>query len=164
MKKRKIAINKKVRNATKIIQDGIQFKSKLEVYCYKKLKENNINFRYEEDTFELIGKFEYPNTCLEPFKDGKKWSMGDKTNKIRPIKYTPDFANTKDGWIIECKGNANDIFPIKWKLFKHYLFINRLNYRLYLPKNQGHVDECIKNILKEVYGRETVLQGEKSKQ
>ena len=163
MKRKKIVTNKKVRNATQITYDNIQFKSKLEVYCYKKLKEANIDFKYEKDTFELMEKFEYPNICYESFKDGKKWSMGEKTNKIRPIRYTPDFTNLKDKWIIECKGNANDIFPVKWKMFKHFIYVNNLHYNLYLPKNQRHVDECIQHILKEVYGREEILSGKQSK-
>lgn len=52
---------------------------------------------------------------------------------------------------------------MKWKMFKWHLFSNNLLYKLYLPKNQGHVDQCIQHILKEIYGRETILQGEKSK-
>ena len=34
---------------------------------------------------------------------------------------------------------------------------------LYMPKNQGHVDDCIDNILKTVYGRKTILQRETNK-
>ena len=34
--------NKKVKNATPMIYDDIQFRSKLEVYCYKKLKEEGL--------------------------------------------------------------------------------------------------------------------------
>jgi len=52
---------------------------------------------------------------------------------------------------------------LKWKMFKNYLFVNNLLYKLYLPKNQRHVDECIQHILKEIYGRKTILQREKSK-
>ena len=52
MKQKKV-INKKVRNATIISYSGITFKSKLELYCYKKLTEFNIKFTYEERTFEL---------------------------------------------------------------------------------------------------------------
>lgn len=107
--KKRVVKNKKVRNATVVKYDNVQFKSKLEAYCYRKLKEANINFKYEEDTFELLTKFEYPNTCFESYKDGPKWFIGEKNNKVRAIKYTPDFTNLKDGWIIECKGNANDV-------------------------------------------------------
>ena len=39
--------------------------------------------------------------------------------KILPIKYTPDFVS--DSFIIECKGRANESFPLRWKMFKKYL-------------------------------------------
>ena len=46
--------NKKVKNARITIYDGISFKSKLEVYCYKKLKENGIPFEYEPKVYTLF--------------------------------------------------------------------------------------------------------------
>ena len=45
-RKKKAILNKKVRNATILEYHGITFKSKLEVHCYKKLKEANIKFQY----------------------------------------------------------------------------------------------------------------------
>lgn len=96
--------NKKVRNAEKIRYDGIQFQSKLEVYCYKKLKEFGLEFEYEPEAFELMPKFEYDTTCVESYKKGSKWSFGNKSKVVRAIKYKPDFVNLKDKWIIECKG------------------------------------------------------------
>ena len=58
------------------------------------------------------------NKAYEKQANGK----GDFTNrgekKILGIKYTPDFTG-KD-YIIECKGRANESFPLRWKLFKHY--------------------------------------------
>lgn len=77
-------MNKKIKNAAPIEQDGIKFRSKLELRCYTKLKENNIDFKYEEHKFILIPKFTYME------------------ENIRAITYTPDF--TGDNWIIECKG------------------------------------------------------------
>ena len=118
--------NKKVRNATPLVYDGIQFRSKLEAYCYKKLIQNNIQTAYEKNKYVLIEKF----------------SFQDKT--VLPITYTPDFVG--DNFIIECKGNMNDAFPIRWKLFKHYLYKNGLNYKLYLPRNQKDVDSVILEI------------------
>lgn len=81
-------MNKKVRNATPLIYDGINFKSKLEVYCYQKLKEHNIEASYEGQKFVLLDSFEFNG------------------EKIRQMTYTPDFIN--DRFIIECKGKAND--------------------------------------------------------
>lgn len=162
-RKRTLSANKKVRNAKKIFYDGIQFQSRLEVYCYKQLIEAGLKFAYEPIAFELIPKFEYEASCFESYKKGTKWLFGSKSKLVRAIKYKPDFVNLDDGWIIECKGHPNESFPLKWKLFKHYLKTNDLEVHLYMPKNQTHVDECITNILKTVYGRETVLQGTKNK-
>lgn len=148
--------NKKVRNAEKINYDGIQFQSKLEVYCYKKLKEYGLEFEYEPQSFELMPKFEYDTTCAESYKKGSKWSFGNKSKVVRAIKYKPDFVNLKDGWIIECKGHPNESFPIKWKLFKYYLKMNNMLVHLYMPKNQSHVEECIIDILKTVYGKKNI--------
>jgi len=155
--KRKSSANQKVRNAEKINFNGIQFQSRLELYCYKKLKEHGIDFEYEPESFELIPKFEYEASCFESYKKGTKWLFGDKSKVVRAMRYKPDFVNLKDGWIIECKGHPNEIFPIKWKLFKYYLKQRNMDVHLYMPKNQSHVDECVMNILKTVYGRKTVL-------
>ena len=38
--------------------------------------------------------------------------------KVRAMTYTPDFVDPNNKWIIEVKGYANDVFPLKWKLFK----------------------------------------------
>ena len=154
--------NKKVRNAKKIIYNGIQFQSRLELYCYKKLQEAGVEFEYEPQSFELVPKFDYDASCFEAYKKGGRWSFGDKSKTVRPIKYKPDFVNLKDGWIIECKGHPNESFPLKWKMFKYYLKQNKLNIHLYMPKNQEHIDACVANLLKTVYGRETILQGEKN--
>lgn len=155
-------VNKKVRNAEKIFFDNIQFQSKLELHCYKKLIEAGLDFAYEPQSFELIPKFEYTSDCVESYKKGTTWLFGSKSKVVRAMKYKPDFVNLKDGWIIECKGHPNESFPIKWKLFKYYLKTNNINVLLYMPKNQKHVDECVTHILKTVYGRETVLQRKKN--
>ena len=140
--------NKKVRNAKKINFDGIQFQSKLELYCYKKLKSAGLEFEYEPTAFELMPKFDYESSCFESYKKGTKWLFGPKSKLVRGIKYKPDFVNLKDGWIIECKGHPNESFPMKWKMFKFYLKRNEMEVHLYMPKNQTHVDDCIMNILK----------------
>ena len=121
--------------------EGTQYKSKLEQYCAKVLALNNINFEYEENTFTLLEKFEWPNTSLERY--GKKFKQ---VSKCRPITYTPDFVG--DGWIIETKGFKTDVFKLKWKLFKNLLLTKNLNYDLYAPSNQKEVLQVI-NIIKE---------------
>ena len=149
--------NKKIRNAQKVFYDNIQFQSRLEMYCYEKLKEAKLDFEYEPKCFELIPKFEYAPMSMESYKKGTKWLFGNKSKAIRAMTYKPDFVNLKDGWIIECKGFPSDSFPIKWKLFKYYLKNNNMEIHLYMVKSRAHIDECITEILKTVYGRETIL-------
>jgi hypothetical protein len=123
---RNLNINKKVRNATKISCDGIDFKSKLELYCHTKLKENGIQATYEGTTFILVPAFSYND------------------EKVRKMTYTPDFVG--DSFIIECKGMMNDAFPLKWKLFKYLLHKKKKRYILYLPRNRKDVDALIINL------------------
>lgn len=118
-RKGKFPKNKKVRNATPLEIDGIQFKSKLEAFCYRHLKENNIIAAYEGNTFTLIPAFEYNG------------------EKVRACTYTPDFVG--ETFVIEVKGFANDVFPIKNKMFKKHLLDSNIIFDLYLPKNQKEV-------------------------
>lgn len=118
--------NKKVRNATPLIVDGIQFRSKLEAYTHKKLIEAGITAKYESTKFTLIDSFRY---------------MGEA---VRAMTYTPDFVG--DDFIIECKGFGNDAFPLRWKMFKYFLYMNKIDLHLYLPRNQRQVDEVIEKL------------------
>ena len=68
------------------------------------------------------------------------------TKKILPIKYTPDFVGDK--FIIECKGRANESFPMRWKLFKRLINISRPYVTLYKPQNQKECDQVIELITK----------------
>lgn len=113
----------KVKNATPNTYDGIRFRSKLETYTYKKLKEANILADYEPTHFELLPKFEYQG------------------EKVRAMTYLPDFVG-KD-FIIECKGLMGDSFPLRWKIFKYTLMKSNSNYKPYLVRNKKQVDELI---------------------
>lgn len=145
--------NSKIKNARKVEYNGILFDSKLEVFAYTKLLENNINdFKYAEKTFEIIEKFEYNSDTYEVKNTTKEFILFN--NNVRAIKYTPDFTRineeTKEGWIIETKGFANESFLNRWKLFKRYLVNNGYNVRLYKPNNQKNVLETI-NLIKQEY-------------
>lgn len=126
----------KVRNATVVECDGITFKSKLEAYCYEELKKHNLEATYEGKTFILIDAFRYEGFALEK---GKKAMKG-----IRKTTYTPDFIGK--GFIIECKGHANETFPIKWKLLKSQLYKAGNPPDLYMPQNKKQIDEVIRTI------------------
>jgi len=128
VKLRRKSTNKKVKNALPLTYNDIRFKSKLEVYAYKALKENNLEANYEPVRFTIIEPFQY------------------KDEKVRAMTYTPDFVG--DDFVIECKGFANDAFPLRWKIFKHFLFLTNSNYDLYLLRNKKEIDEAILTILK----------------
>lgn len=118
--------NTKVKNATRVELDGITFRSKLEAYTYKKLKEAGIIAEYEMHRYQLLPSFTY---------DG---------SKIRAITYLPDFVG--DHFVIECKGFKTDSWPNREKLFKYYLSINEPETKFYVVRNQKQVDELIKQL------------------
>ena len=133
-------------NATKVKYDNILFASKLEVYCYKRLKEEGLFKHYEYEKFTIIDSFTLSNRSYERSANGKGEFIDRGSAKIRAITYTPDF--TGETYIIECKGRANDTFPIRWKLFKRHLNEVGDERTLYKPQNQREIDlviELIKN-------------------
>ena len=160
MSKRKAYVNRKIKNAQNLEVDGKSFRSKLEVYCYQRLKEENIEFEYEGTKFSLIPDFKYNGESIESYKKKGKWDLDKKSNNIKGITYNPDFLNLADGWLIECKGYPNDSWPIKWKLFKYLLSTNGLTLDLYLPKNQGHVDRCIQQIKSKLISTGVLNEGQ----
>lgn len=154
----------KIQNAKKQTYDGVDFKSGLEAFCYRKLKENNINdFEYEKHTFVLQDKFvsttsgfEVHNRTVGEGKSRKlKAVFGEVTNNIRAITYTPDFVHldqkSKTGWIIETKGWQLNEFKIKWKMFKMWLKNNGYTVALYTPNTQENVIKSIESIKSKYY-------------
>ena len=131
--------------AKKISYDGINFASGLERYMYMALKKAKIKADYEGTTFELIPGFEFTNSSIERQSNGKGEYRERGCKKILNIKYTPDFV--ADDFIIECKGRANESFPIRWKLFKKWMTDNGDNRVLYKPQNQTECNRTIDMIL-----------------
>tara|TARA_R110002012_G_scaffold286509_1_gene478054 strand:+ start:806 stop:1246 length:441 start_codon:yes stop_codon:yes gene_type:complete len=140
----------KRKTGTKTIQskkgwyDGIKFASQLEIYMYQQLKENDIEFGYEAERFDLIEAFMSNNVSFERTATKDFINRGEK--KIRGIYYTPDFVS--DDFIIETKGRANESFPIRWKLFKRLLDKNNDMRVIYKPQSKKDCDVVIKEILK----------------
>lgn len=127
--------NKKIRNATVCQNNNLTFKSKLEKSIYNTLQDLGFNPQYEPKTYTLWDGF----TPITPFYDKetdgqmeKRINNGStdkhrllklKSEKVIGIRYTPDFY-FKYGKLdvhIEAKGNENDVFYIKKKLFRKYL-------------------------------------------
>ena len=129
----------------KVTVDGIKFASGLEAYMYRALKKAKIKAQYEKRTFELIPSFEFNNSSYERQSNGKGDMVNRGNKKVLAIKYTPDFEGTN--FVIECKGRANESFPIRWKLFKKHVADNYPNMRLYKPQKQSECDDVI-NLIK----------------
>ena len=132
--------------AKKVTYDGITFASGLEKYMYIALRKAKIKAKYEGQTYTLIDGFDFDVDCIERQSNGKGEFKNRGNKKILPIKYTPDFVS--EWFIIECKGRANESFPMRWKLFKR--FINRCYpyVTLYKPQNQKECDQVIELIIK----------------
>ena len=110
----------------KVIYDGITFQSGLEKYMYIALKQAGIDAKYEGATYELIPSFNYDKSSYERQANGKGEYKDRGKKKILNIKYT---------------------FPIRWKLFKMYLYHTRSEVTLYKPQNQKECDETVNLIL-----------------
>ena len=143
--KRQITRSKKVK------EDNIEFASKLELHMYRILKKMKVPFTYEGQTYVIVDGFHSDNDSFEKTK-AKKQLHNRGNKKILPIKYTPDFVDKEypPRFIIECKGNPNESFPIRWKLFKKFLNDSDIDAKLFMPRNQKDcekVGELLKEIL-----------------
>ena len=132
--------------AKKVMFDGIQFASGLEKYMYQALKKAKIKAKYEGETYVVQEGFEFKNESYERQSNGKGELVNRGSKKVLPIKYTPDFVS--NSFIIECKGRANETFPLRWKMFKKYVKENLPRVILYKPQNQKECDKVIELIIK----------------
>ena len=130
----------------KVTFDGITFASGLEKYMYQALKKVKIKAKYEGQTYVLQEEFDFKVDSFERQANGKGEMVNRGQKKIQSIKYTPDFISSS--FIIECKGRANESFPIRWKMFKNYVKNNMPYVILYKPQNQKECDKVIELIIK----------------
>jgi len=133
----------------KVTYDGIKFASGLEKYMYLALKKAKIKARYEGETYVVQEGFEFDITSYERQGNGKGEFKERGNKKILPIKYTPDFVSPS--FIIECKGRANESFPLRWKMFKKYVKVNLPRVTIYKPQNQKECDKVIELITKQKF-------------
>jgi len=132
--------------AKKVTFDGIKFASGLEKYMYIALKKAKIHALYEGTTFELQEGFMFDTDSYERQGNGKGTMVNRGRKKILNIKYTPDFVSPS--FIIECKGRANESFPLRWKMFKKHVKEQIPHVTLYKPQNQKECDEVVELIIK----------------
>ena len=142
--KRRIKRKKGPVRSKKVKFDGIQFASGLEKYMYQALKKAKVQATYEGATFVLQEGFIFNVDSFERQGNGKGDMVNRGQKKILNIKYTPDFVS--DSFIIECKGRANESFPLRWKMFKKYVNDNLKHVTLYKPQNQKECDKVIELI------------------
>jgi hypothetical protein len=143
---RKISRKKGPVTSKVVSYDGITFKSGLEKYMYKALKDANISCEYEPRTYQLLDTFKFDGNCIERQSNGKGDFKDRGNKKVLGIKYTPDFEG--DGWTCETKGRANDSFPLRYKLFKNWIQNNNPGWLLLKPQCNSECDEAVEIIKK----------------
>lgn len=141
--------NKKVKNATEIVFDGIKFKSKLELAFYKILTQAGLNPQYERKTYLLWEGCKPTVPFYTRDKKTKLLKLDDV--KLRNMTYTPDFTFDYNGRliIVEAKGKENDTYPLKRKLFRGLLegctHDNPLFFEVFTQKQLLQAIEIIKS-------------------
>ena len=146
MMRKKIKRKRGPVRAKKVTFDGIKFASGLEKYMYIALKKAKIYAEYEGMTFTLQDSFNFNIDSYERQANGKGEMVNRGQKKIQSIKYTPDFVSPS--FIIECKGRANESFPIRWKMFKKFIKNEMPHVILYKPQNQKECDKVVELIIK----------------
>ena len=144
MMKKKIKRKKGPVRSKRVTFDGINFASGLERYMYTVLKKAKIKSKYEGKTYELQEGFMFDVDSYEREGNGKGDMVNRGRKKILNIKYTPDFVS--DSFIIECKGRANESFPLRWKMFKKHVKEHIPHVTLYKPQNQKECDKVVELI------------------
>lgn len=109
--------NKKVINATEVIYNGIKFRSKSELRMYQTMLKEGFTPDFESHSFIL-----WDGCYLQKpyyFEGDPVVTKNGHTKKFQDWVYTPDFIIRLGGcsFIIEVKGNPNDLWPYKRKLF-----------------------------------------------
>lgn len=129
----KVSVNKKVRNATKVEADGVKFDSRLEKTMYDLLRGAGIEFEFQK-VYTLQEKFRYG------------------TDAVRAISCRADFWLPDYTLLIDTKGYANDVSPLKYKMLKKLLHEQfEAGYypilpRIYMPKNKDDCEAVIMRI------------------
>ena len=150
----KKAKNKKVKNATPLSYDGIDFKSRLEAVVYKTFKDAGFNIQYEPCKYVLWRGFKPTIPFYNRKKKSKKSNItGLKLDnkKLLDTTYTPDFQFMYKGYliIIESKGLETEVFLIKKKLFRQYLELhvpNSIYFEVFSKTHALQAVEIVKNL------------------
>ena len=142
-------MNRKIRNATPEQYENIQFKSKIEAMVYRTLIHEGFNPEYESHTYTIWEGF---RPTVPYYTRNKKKESILNLKKLINITYTPDFYMEYKGLkiIIEVKGQVNDVFPYKFKMFRKHIEgmpdkNNYLNFEVFTKKQLLEFIEIIKD-------------------
>lgn len=113
--------NKKVINATEVTYNGIKFRSRSEMRMYLTMLKEGFTPEFESQSFII-----WDGCYLQKpyfFEGEPVVTKNGHTKKLQDWVYTPDFIITLGccTFIIEVKGNPNDLWPYKRKLFLKYI-------------------------------------------
>lgn len=111
----------------KCIVDGISFDSQLEGYAYSRFKAFGFKFELKPQ-YDTLDSFQY------------------KGETIRKVSSFPDFYLIDYDIIVDTKGQANDVAPLKFKLLKYHLMSRNLNPDIIWLKNRKEIDKFIIDI------------------
>lgn len=136
----------------KITIDGINFSSRLEGTMYKLLKENNINFKYESESYTLSDSFIFNNNYHARLSSGKGDYINRGFKKVNDMSYKPDFVIRHNDYyaIIETKGLPTEPYNMRMKLFKAMLNQQNIKCDIYVPQTNLECVETIKLILERI--------------
>jgi hypothetical protein len=125
--------------------DGINFKSRLEAFMYGLLKQNDINFEYEGESFELSPSFVFNNDYFARLSSGKGDFINRGHKNIHNMSYKPDFVIKQKTYyaIIETKGLPTEPFNMRMKLFKRLVEDRNIQCDIFVPQTQS---ECVKTM------------------
>lgn len=123
-----VKTNKKVRNATKSEVNGVKFDSNLEKYMYGLLQGAGIDFEFQK-VYVLQEKFSY------------------RIEAVRAVTLTVDFYLPTKNMIIDTKGYANDVAPLKYKLLKWHLYLKFQTPVIELPSTKKECDLLLSRLL-----------------
>lgn len=128
------------RNGTKITKYGIEFDSLLELDLYEEFTNRGIRI-VRGVPIPVSDSLTVQFQCYTNDNKANKFKL--ESNKIKDIKYTPDFiidiadVNKHSRTVyIEAKGFANETFRYRWKLFKKWLNRNDPNALVFLIKRK----------------------------
>lgn len=107
----------------KTVINGVKYDSELEAHFAQTALLVGLPFLHHAKTFTVQEGFVY------------------RGEKVRPITYTPDF--TTDKWVVEVKGFANDIWPVRRKMFLRYLYDNNFNIDFRELRNKQEIEAFI---------------------